>query len=251
MNFCTHCGTQLKPDAKFCSKCGQLVKTETIPAPVPTPAIPKCPKCGNQLAPGIKFCTSCGALVQVTAPGKQPAAGPSVSAPPPLSPQPVRPATPIQAQKPAASIPPTRKKGKKILVFAASTLVLLAAAGAALYFFGIYEPRESYADLSALYEEEKYDKAMIDGAASEVETIFLSADTTKLAAILSPTTLDRKREFFKDLQPHMAEFGTDFKSRKFLYATARFAVYEFSSAKGTFTVDFCLGEDGKWKLMRF
>jgi hypothetical protein len=49
----------------------------------------------------------------------------------------------------------------------------------------------------------------------------------------------------------MAAFGQDFKTRKFLYGTSRFAVYEFSSAKGTFTVDFCLGPDGTWRLMRF
>ena len=35
MHYCSHCGTQLAPDACFCSKCGQPVEqqTNTVPAP--------------------------------------------------------------------------------------------------------------------------------------------------------------------------------------------------------------------------
>jgi opacity protein-like surface antigen len=170
---------------------------------------------------------------------------------PPQAPAPASAPPPPRVQAPQTVKPPKKKKGKKILVFAVSAITLLAAAAAAVYFFGTFEPTETYADLSALYEEEKYDQAKIDSSATAVETIFLNADTVKLAQILSPTTLEQKREFFGELQPHMAAFGQDFKTRKFLYGTSRFAVYEFSSAKGTFTVDFCLGPDGTWRLMRF
>jgi len=251
MNFCINCGNQLKPDAKFCSKCGQLVKEKVKPTPVAPPRQPLCPKCGTLLVPGVKYCTSCGAPAQITTvplpPPVFPVAMeiPPVQAPPPVSPPPPR----IQA--PESGKTPKKKKGKKILVFAVSAIVLLAAAGAALYFFGTFEPKETYADLSSLYEEPKADQAEIDNVAASVENIFLNADTVKLAEVLSPTTLEQKHEFFKELQPNMAAFGNDFKTRKFLYGTPRFAVYEFSSADGTFTAEFCLGEDGKWKLMRF
>jgi NAD-dependent SIR2 family protein deacetylase len=244
MNFCINCGNQLKSEAKFCSKCGQLVKEEVKPVPITPPRQTLCPKCGTLLVPGVKFCTSCGTPSQ------------SIAAQPPPPGRPVAPTiaqvqAPLPLSAPPSVKPPKKKKGKKILVFAVSAITLLAAAAAAVYFFGTFEPTETYADLSALYEEEKYDQAKIDSSATAVETIFLNADTVKLAQILSPTTLEQKREFFGELQPHMAAFGQDFKTRKFLYGTSRFAVYEFSSAHGTFTAEFCLGEDGKWKLMRF
>jgi hypothetical protein len=244
MNFCIKCGNQLKSEAKFCSKCGQLVKEEVKPVPITPPRQTLCPKCGTLLVPGVKFCTSCGTPSQ------------SIAAQPPPPGRPVAPTiaqvqAPLPLSAPPSGKPPKKKKGKNILVFAVSAITLLAAAAAAVYFFGTFQPTETYADLSALYEEEKYDQAKIDSSAAAVETIFLNADTVKLAQILSPTTLEQKREFFGELQPHMVAYGNDFKTRKFLYATSRFAVYEFSSAHGTFTAEFCLGEDGKWKLMRF
>ncbi len=264
MNFCINCGNQLKPETKFCSKCGQLVKEEIKQVPGTPPKQTLCSKCGTALVPGVKFCTSCGtptqtAAVQTPLPLRPVAAiipplqSPlPASAPPPQGvqgPPPVN--QPPRVQAPPSGNPPKKKKGKKILVFAVSAIVLLAASAAALYFFGTFEPKETYADLSALYEEPKVDQARIDSVANTVENIFLNADTVKLAEVLSPTTLEQKREFFKELQPNMAAFGNDFKNRKFLYGTARFAVYEFSSADGKFTAEFCLGEDGKWKLMRF
>lgn len=251
MNFCTKCGNQLKPDARFCSKCGQSVPAEVKPVQDTTMQQPLCLKCGTQLTSGVKFCTSCGAPAQVTASVQQPVAKPSVSAPIPPAMQSIRQPTQIQDPTTPSSTPKQRKKGKKILVFAVSAIVLFAAAGAALYFFGTFEPKESYADLSALYEEEKVDQTKIDSAAIAVENIFLTGDTIKLAEILSPTTLEQKRQFFRELQPHMADFGQVFKTRKFLYGTARFAVYEFSSDGEKYTAEFCRGENGQWKLMRF
>lgn len=251
MNFCTKCGNQLKPDARFCSKCGQSVPAEVKPVQDTTTQQTLCSKCGTQLTSGVKFCTSCGAPARVTAPNVQPVANSSLSAPIPPATQPIRQPAQIQVPTTSSSTPKQRKKGKKILVFSVSAIVLLAASGAALYFFSIFEPKESYADLSALYEEEKVDQTKIDSVAIAVENIFLSGDTNKLAEILSPTTLEQKRKFFKELQPHMAAFGQVLKTRKFLYGTACFAVYEISSDGEKFTAEFCLGENGHWKLMRF
>ena len=65
------CGTQLKPGAKFCPKCGSKVgeKAETKPAEEekkPEPAAEEesvtC-SCGNKLKPGAKFCPKCGNAV--------------------------------------------------------------------------------------------------------------------------------------------------------------------------------------------
>lgn len=252
MNFCTHCGNQLKPDARFCSKCGQVVKEGIKSNPAKPSQQLLCSKCGTVLAAGVRFCISCGAPAQLSAVQLPPPIGPVAENTHPIqAPQPPGQTAQPRIQAQSSGNPPKKKKGKKILAIAVSTIVLLAAAGAALYFFGTYEPKESYTDLSPLYEEEKLDETKVESAASAVEQIFLAADTAKLTEILSPTTLEQKRQFFRELQPHMAAFGQDFKSRKFLYGTARFAVYEFSSAKGTFTAEFCLGEDGKWKLMRF
>jgi len=248
MNFCTTCGNQLKSGAKFCSKCGQIVTTEAKLKQSAIHQEPICSQCRTQLAPGVRFCTSCGAAVKA-APIQEPAFQPI---PQRQYTPPVNPLPPKVQDQPAVK-PPVKNKGKKILVIAVSTIILLAAAAAALYFFGTFQSKDEMlaTDLSALYEDEKYDKNLIDSVANVVEAVFLSADTTKLAEMLSKTTLEQKREFFSQLQPYMAEFGNDFKNRKFLYATPRFAVYEFTSAQGSFTVDFCLGEDGKWKLMRF
>ena len=46
---CPKCNSEVREDAKFCTKCGQKLE------PVPT-----CPHCGGSLKPGAKFCTHCG-----------------------------------------------------------------------------------------------------------------------------------------------------------------------------------------------
>lgn len=45
-SYCTNCGTQLPDGAAFCPHCGtarRVVKVETTPQPVPTPAAPQTP----------------------------------------------------------------------------------------------------------------------------------------------------------------------------------------------------------------
>lgn len=46
---CPKCNSELRPGAKFCTKCGQKIEMETL-----------CPSCGGTLKPGAKFCTQCG-----------------------------------------------------------------------------------------------------------------------------------------------------------------------------------------------
>lgn len=49
---CAHCGKNLAPNAKFCSRCGQ--PADARPAPL------FCPKCGTENLPGAVFCNQCG-----------------------------------------------------------------------------------------------------------------------------------------------------------------------------------------------
>ena len=60
---CPKCNSELRPGAKFCTKCGQKIE-----------AAQACPQCGAALKSGAKFCTKCGHKL-VSAP---------VSAPKPL-----------------------------------------------------------------------------------------------------------------------------------------------------------------------
>lgn len=48
-SFCTGCGQQLTPGAKFCPNCGQKQASANI-----------CPACGQEVQAGAKFCANCG-----------------------------------------------------------------------------------------------------------------------------------------------------------------------------------------------
>jgi predicted nucleic acid-binding Zn ribbon protein len=48
---CPKCGSEVKPDSKFCVKCGFNLEMAANAA---------CPKCGKAIAPGNQFCTGCG-----------------------------------------------------------------------------------------------------------------------------------------------------------------------------------------------
>lgn len=52
---CPHCGHALRPEARFCGQCGQVVATQ-VAEPRPT----VCPACGRPLRTGAKFCGGCG-----------------------------------------------------------------------------------------------------------------------------------------------------------------------------------------------
>ena len=57
---CINCGAELRPNAKFCAKCGATV---SAPKTAATPAAATCPNCGQNLKPGAKFCNKCGAVI--------------------------------------------------------------------------------------------------------------------------------------------------------------------------------------------
>lgn len=50
--ICKRCGSELKPQAKFCPKCGGKVEQTKY-----------CSNCGKALVSGVKFCNSCGTPV--------------------------------------------------------------------------------------------------------------------------------------------------------------------------------------------
>lgn len=54
MYNCPHCHAQIKKAAKFCPKCGQILKSE------PEAEAKTCPGCQAALKPDQKFCTHCG-----------------------------------------------------------------------------------------------------------------------------------------------------------------------------------------------
>ena len=234
-HLCRNCGSPLPEGAKFCTKCGEIVQ------PIQKvlqqeEAMPKCRKCGKVILSGEKFCTNCGTPFEAD----------SVFATSQVKSEFASIKSPLQEKQ--SDIP--GKEGHKFLNITLSVIVIVGLALAGLYYFGTYQPSLT-ASRAALFEDERYDPININTAATEVETIFAAADTAGLARIMSPTSLELRRQYFPELAPHMPAFARDFKTRKLLYATPRLAVFEFTSPEGKFTVDFCLGEGGKWMLMRF
>ena len=62
MAQCTKCGNELKPGARFCTKCGTPVSAPVDQMKSASQSM-SCPKCGKALKPGARFCTGCGAPV--------------------------------------------------------------------------------------------------------------------------------------------------------------------------------------------
>lgn len=52
---CPYCGHFLRPDARFCGRCGQGVTPQSAAS---YPAV--CPRCQRPLRPGARFCSNCG-----------------------------------------------------------------------------------------------------------------------------------------------------------------------------------------------
>jgi rRNA maturation endonuclease Nob1 len=235
--LCRQCGSLLTEGAKFCTKCGEVIGPVQSP-PAQIMATPSCNACGATIHEGEKFCTKCGA------PWSNGATAIRQTLSDPGSAQ----VTGDQSRR--GTINPGGNKGKGILKILISLILIGSLVVAAIYFLGTYNS-DSSASRATLFEDEKYDPVRIESAAVLVETIFASSDTAGLAKILSSTSLEQRRQYFPELVSYMPTFARDFKTRKLLYATARLAVYEFTTAEGRFTVDFCLGDGGQWMLMRF
>ena len=76
---CPKCGSNMRPNAKFCGVCGYSTTPTPAPTPAPTPGptpaptpaptpVPAaeliCPSCGAKMRPGSKFCGVCGYRVE-------------------------------------------------------------------------------------------------------------------------------------------------------------------------------------------
>ena len=55
---CPKCNSEVRPGAKFCTKCGQKIVSS-----------PMCPQCGASLKLGAKFCTKCGFRLEMSEAG--------------------------------------------------------------------------------------------------------------------------------------------------------------------------------------
>jgi len=63
---CTRCDASIKPDSKFCPKCGGKIEGRQIGVPsITTPAKAKtCSLCGSKLTGADKFCKWCGTKIE-------------------------------------------------------------------------------------------------------------------------------------------------------------------------------------------
>lgn len=245
MNFCTNCGNPLKPDARFCGKCGQVI-TEKSGPPRVEPRVQHCRKCGSQIAAEARFCVQCGTHVSTEVPKVEPV-------------QPISSAKGFDNQTNTLASPVIHKNVKKpkhrFLKIALAIILLACGGWAALWFFKVPIKKEIQTNTidstQTTAKTENYQTAKVEDLATVVEKIFAASDTAALAGVMSSTFLEQRRPYLGQLIPYMPAFAEDFKSRRLLYSNERYAVYEFSSDEGKFTVDFCLGEDGTWKIMRF
>lgn len=123
MSHCTKCGNLLKPNAKFCGKCGETVKSELPPVQQPAIAVETCKSCGAAIVPGIKFCTVCGAPVLIPA---------------------TKIHQPVVVQAPVSSntgsqkkrvVPSVKKRKKKSWIISGLLIVLFVGVFAAAWFY--------------------------------------------------------------------------------------------------------------------
>ena len=63
--LCTFCGTENRPEHKFCSMCGVRLERRQVERRVrPAGISMKCSACNHVNEPGVKFCGMCGARVE-------------------------------------------------------------------------------------------------------------------------------------------------------------------------------------------
>ncbi|MCX6251260.1 MAG: zinc-ribbon domain-containing protein [Bacteroidetes bacterium] len=123
MKFCTKCGNPLKPYARFCGKCGEILTQVDSPVQPEPAATPVCKSCGTSLISDIKFCTVCGAKVQEPA---------RIDPQPQVSKKPL----PVMVRRPEQGMPVTKsKRKKKPWIIAGLLFVVVAGLTAAAWFF--------------------------------------------------------------------------------------------------------------------
>ncbi|MBN1921952.1 MAG: zinc ribbon domain-containing protein [Anaerolineae bacterium] len=68
---CSNCGTENRPEVRFCRKCGYplaVTPASAPPAPDGTPPSVVCPACGATVKAGGRFCPRCGAALDASTP---------------------------------------------------------------------------------------------------------------------------------------------------------------------------------------
>lgn len=264
MSFCIKCGNEIIPGKKFCRHCGTPAITISNGA--------RCPACKTETNSDDKFCKSCGFLlkpVPVRADNKPPeipAYERTISYSQPVSNPPEDKTTGIP---PPFLVPKQGKKkgyfGKILIILA----LLIGIGAIALYFSadlfdksgtnatgeltgtdipGIVSITDSISgnNLTQISSGNPLEVAEL------TEKAFASADTNLLKQILTAQSLETYSAAFKEIQPYMAEYAKAFGNRKLVMSNNIYAVYSFTDETGTkYTAEFALGDEGKWKLIRF
>src|SRR5471030_852042 len=61
--LCTFCGTENRPEYKFCGTCGVRMERRQVERRTHQAGSTKCAGCGHNNEPGMKFCGMCGTRV--------------------------------------------------------------------------------------------------------------------------------------------------------------------------------------------
>jgi TM2 domain-containing membrane protein YozV/RNA polymerase subunit RPABC4/transcription elongation factor Spt4 len=67
MVYCTSCGAEVQPAAKFCPNCGKPMDTSPPPTPQSQAQNPSLPPQDRFYAGGTKYCQHCGAVIAAAA----------------------------------------------------------------------------------------------------------------------------------------------------------------------------------------
>src|SRR3954469_7014523 len=62
--LCTFCGTENRPEYKFCGSCGVRLDRRHTERRTQQSGSPKCAECGHANEPGMKFCGMCGTRIE-------------------------------------------------------------------------------------------------------------------------------------------------------------------------------------------
>jgi hypothetical protein len=121
---CPKCGSPLRPGAKFCGNCGNVISTPppappASASPPPQAGVALCPHCGKPLRVGAKFCNNCGKTISAAAPVGE-AAKPAPVAPAPVAQTPPPPPPPVS--RPVQAVPPSSRPVAPVAAASAAKL---------------------------------------------------------------------------------------------------------------------------------